>query len=116
MNINLKKSILKKQINKYFSSIKKKNFEHLNKVLSKNAKLHDGNIIIVTRQNIINFTKKIFFNKKFRIYNQINLIDPKENIVFSRFFLKIDNNKLKIIDEIHFDKNQKIVKITVYKY
>ena len=49
-------------------------------------------------------------NKKFRIYNQINLIDPKENIVFSRFFLKIDNNKLKIIDEIHFDKNQKIIK------
>ena len=79
-------------------------------------KIYDGKIIVSNKKNVINFTKKIFYKKKFRIYNQSIIEDKNDKIVFSRFNLILNQKKFRIIDEFVFDNKNKILKIIVYKF
>ena len=109
------KSIKKTQIQKYFQFIIKNEFEDLEKLLHKRVKLLDGKIIIYGKKKVIDFTKKIFLKKKFRFYNKKIMQVKNSNVVLCRFGLNINKKKLEIIDEFIFDKNNKILSITVYK-
>ena len=115
MNINSEESILKNQIKKYFNFIKKKKFDKLEALLNNKITLCDGKLRILGKKNLINFTKKIFLLETFKIHNQITILNKKHKIAFSRFNLKLKKKNYKIIDEFHFDKDFKILKIIVYK-
>ena len=109
------KSIKKTQIRKYFQFIIKNKFKDLEKLLNRKVKLFDGKIKISGRKRVIDFTKKIFLKKKFKFYNKKVLQDKNNKIVLCKFVLNIDRKKLEIIDEFIFDKDNKILSITVYK-
>lgn len=115
MAIHVYKSIKKTQIRKYFLFISKKKFKDLEKLLNKKVKLFDGEIVISGRKSVIDFTKKTFFQKKFNFYNKMILQDKENQNVFCKFSLNINRKKLKVIDEFIFDKDNKILSITVYK-
>jgi len=115
MSNQVLKSIKKKQIQKYFLFIIKNKFEDLEKLLNKKVKLFDGKIKISGKKRVIDFTKKIFLKKKFKFYNKKVLQDKNNKIVLCKFGLNIDRKKLEIIDEFIFDKENKILSITVYK-
>ncbi len=109
------KSIKKTQVQKYFQFIIKNKFKDLEKLLNRKVKLLDGKIKISGKKRVIDFTKKIFFKKKFKFYNKKVLQDKNNKIVLCKFGLNIDRKKLEIIDVFDFDKDNKILSITVYK-
>lgn len=115
MTIQFYKSIKKLQIQKYFQFIIKNKFKDLEIILNKKVKLFDGKIILSGRKSVIDFTRKIFLKKKIKINNIIILQDTIYKIVLCKFDLNIGKKKLKVIDEFFFDKDNKILNITVYK-
>ena len=110
------KSIKKKQVSEYFKCIIENRFDDMESLFNNRITLYDGKAVISGKKNLINFTKRIFNNKQFKIYNQIILDEKKGDIVISRFDLKLNKIKLKIVDEFWFDKKNKILKIRVYKF
>ena len=100
------KSIKKKQVSEYFKCIIKNRFDDMESLFNNRITLYDGKAVISGKKNLINFTKRIFNNKQFKIYNQIILDEKKSDIVISRFDLKLNKIKLKIVDEFLFDKKK----------
>ena len=101
--------------NKYFLYFSKKNIISLKSLFSKNINLRDWEVDISGYDNVIRQNIKIFKNlDNFKL--KIISLSQSKNIIFAEIEIIINNDEtIKVLDKIEFNKYLKIKKITAFK-
>tara|TARA_Y100000294_G_scaffold153442_1_gene152361 strand:- start:2363 stop:2701 length:339 start_codon:yes stop_codon:yes gene_type:complete len=110
----MKKKILLNIVKNYFKFFQSKDIFKLEDLFSKRIVLEDWNNFKKGKNSVINFNKNLF--KKFK-----NIKISLKKIVFINDFklicfisIKLDKQKLKVIDILEFNRKLKIKKIEAY--
>jgi hypothetical protein len=107
--------MLKILANKYFELFSNKNIKAIAEMFSEEIALHDWEINVIGKSNVLQVTKNIFDSVKSIQVKPINVYCENNTIIAE---LKIIVNKVEelfVVDIIEFDINNKIVDITAYK-
>ncbi|MBN09298.1 MAG: hypothetical protein CMC79_02860 [Flavobacteriaceae bacterium] len=99
---------------KYFYFWKSKNIKELSKLFDNGVILQDWENVVNGKEDLIKFNTQ-FFNSVDNIELDVVNIYNYSNITFSELIIRVNNNIIKVLDKIEYNKKGLITKITAYK-
>lgn len=106
---------LKEIVKIYFKYFSNKDLQNLENLFSENITLKDWDINVIGKQEVLKANKNIFESVE-SILVTLSKIYQDKNVVLCEIDILINRKeKLRVIDIIKFDENNKIKEILAYK-
>ena len=106
---------LKDIVKIYFSYFSNKDLQNLENLFSENVNLKDWDINVMGKKEVLKANKNIFDSVESINVTPLNIYQD-ENVILCEIDILInEKEKLRVIDIIKFDKNNKIEQISAFK-
>jgi hypothetical protein len=104
-------------IEDYFSAFCAQNLEKLSELYADTIMLNEWNTnIFVGKEKVLEANKQLFNQfKNIRIETITSLTDEHHRVSINEIVVKLDNQKVRVIDVIRFNPDGKINNITAYR-